>query len=85
MNSKIETHDDCRGCAIRGKLHDALAGVDPSTPLEPIVNAVLGELTLAEICQCAGETLLAWAEDERRPPRPRRFARVASLGHGVRH
>lgn len=78
------TDHDCWGCVVRGKLQAALAGVDPSTPLELVVDAVLRELTLAELCQCAGETLLAWAEDERRPPRPRRLARLALPGHGVR-
>jgi hypothetical protein len=81
MNNKIETRDDCWGCVVRGKLHDALAGVDPSMPLELIVDDVFRELTLAEVVQCARETLLAWAEDERRPPRPRRVARLALPGH----
>jgi hypothetical protein len=78
------THDptdhDCWGCTIRARLHDALAGVDPSVPLELVVDDVFRELTLAEVVQCARETLLAWAEEERRPPRPRR---LTSLGHGV--
>jgi hypothetical protein len=69
---------DCWGCVARAKLHRGLACVDPTTPLEPIVQAVLGELTVAELCQCAGETLRVWAEDERRPPRRSRLTRVPS-------
>jgi hypothetical protein len=80
-----DTNDhDCPGCAIRAKLHDALAGVDPATPLEPIVNAVLRELTVVELWQLAGATLEEWAEDERRPTRRSRLTRLASAGHGVR-
>jgi hypothetical protein len=77
MTNDSTDHVDCWGCVVRGKLLDALAGVDPNAPLEPIVDAVLRELTLAELCQCAGETLRAWAEEERQPPPPRRLARWA--------
>jgi len=62
------THDstdhDCRGCTIRARLHDALAG-RPDTPIETIVQSMLGELTVGELCQLAGSTLYEWAEDER--------------------
>jgi hypothetical protein len=81
MNSTIETHDDCWGCVVRGKIRDTLAGVDPSMPLELVMEDVFRELTLTEVCQCARETLLAWAEEERRPPRPRRLARIVSPEH----
>jgi hypothetical protein len=63
------THDptdhDCWGCPVRAKLRDALAGVDPTMPVGPAVTAVVGELTLMELCQLARLTLEAWAEDER--------------------
>ena len=81
MNSKIEPRDYCWGCVVRGKIRDTLAAVDPSMPLELVVDDVFRELTLTEVGQCARETLLAWAEDERRPPRPRRLARIASPEH----
>jgi hypothetical protein len=72
------THDptdhDCWGCTIRARLHDALAE-RPDTPLETIVQSMLGELTVGEVCQLAGSTLYEWAEAER--PAPRRRGRRA--------
>jgi hypothetical protein len=86
MTNDPTTHDthDCWGCVVRAKLRDALAGVDPSTPLELLMDELFHELTLEEVSRLAGETLLAWAEDERRAPRHGRIARLASPRHGVR-
>jgi hypothetical protein len=82
MNSTIETHDECWGCVVRAKLHDALAGVDPATPLEPIVNAVLRELTIVELWQLASATLEGWAEDERPAPRRARGRHTVEAAGG---
>jgi hypothetical protein len=68
------TDHDCWGCTIRAKLHDALSGRRPDTPIETIVQSILGELTVGEVCQLAGSTLYEWAEDwvEDERPAPRR-------------
>jgi hypothetical protein len=76
------TDHDCWGCAVRAKLHDALAGVDPTIPVEPAVKAMLGELTLSELCQLARLTLEAWAEDERPAPRRARGRRTVEAAGG---
>jgi hypothetical protein len=79
------THDptdhDCRGCTIRARLHDALAD-SPDTPIETIVQSMLGELTVGEVCQLAGSTLYEWAEDERPAPRRARGRRTVEAAGG---
>jgi hypothetical protein len=81
-----ETHDptnhDCWGCTVREKLHNALTGVDPTMPVGPAVTAVVGELTLMELCQLARLTLEAWAEDERPAPRRARGRRTVEAVGG---
>jgi hypothetical protein len=65
----------CRGCAARAKLRRALACVEPTTPVQPIIEALFDELTLGELWHCAAETLADWAAEERRPAGPIRAPR----------
>jgi hypothetical protein len=66
------TDHDCAGCRARAKTERALERCTRGTSLEDFINAVLGDLTLAELSMLAGTTVAEWVEED---PRSRRLFR----------